>query len=216
MIIWKKIRTGEWIPWTYLLMLVFDLVYNSLVYYGGQWVGTHTKAWNIETSLDQQIPVIPWFVGIYLSFFLFCTVNFLVMGYFEKMCGTSGKDGMRDLLSVFSDHESSPGDRGNRFLEPGACRAVSDGCGGQSVSVDSLHGQLVLCGGDSEYPKRTGMASCDHMDLGGGDLCLHLIYQTARMWRQELHLQKFVMRVWCAGRKRSGSVSGWRKNWHEK
>ena len=84
MIIWKKIRTGEWIPWTYLLMLVFDLVYNSLVYYGGQWVGTHTKAWNIETSLDQQIPVIPWFVGIYLSFFLFCTVNFLVMGYFEK------------------------------------------------------------------------------------------------------------------------------------
>ena len=80
MIIWKKIRTGEWIPWTYLLMLVFDLVYNSLVYYGGQWVGTHTKAWNIETSLDQQIPVIPWFVGIYLSFFLFCTVNFLVMG----------------------------------------------------------------------------------------------------------------------------------------
>lgn len=55
MIIWKKIRTGEWIPWTYLLMLVFDLVYNSLVYYGGQWVGTHTKAWNIETSLDQQI-----------------------------------------------------------------------------------------------------------------------------------------------------------------
>ena len=96
------------------------------------------------------------------------------------MCGTSGKDGMRDLLSVFSDHESSPGDRGNRFLEPGACRAVSDGCGGQSVSVDSLHGQLVLCGGDSEYPKRTGMASCDHMDLGGGDLCLHLIYQTAR------------------------------------
>lgn len=34
MIIWKKIRTGEWIPWTYLLMLVFDLVYNSLVYYG--------------------------------------------------------------------------------------------------------------------------------------------------------------------------------------
>lgn len=84
MIIWKKIRTGEWIPWTYLLMLVFDLVYNSLVYCGGQWVGTHTKAWNIETSLDQQIPVIPWFVGIYLSFFLFCTVNFLVMGYFEK------------------------------------------------------------------------------------------------------------------------------------
>ena len=58
MIIWKKIRTGEWIPWTYLLMLVFDLVYNSLVYCGGQWVGTHTKAWNIETSLDQQIPVI--------------------------------------------------------------------------------------------------------------------------------------------------------------
>lgn len=46
--------------------------------------GNHTKAWNIETSLDQQIPVIPWFVGIYLSFFLFCTVNFLVMGYFEK------------------------------------------------------------------------------------------------------------------------------------
>ena len=86
--IWKKIRTGEWIPWTYLLLLLFELVYNSLVYGGGQWVGTHTKAWNIETSLDDKIPVIPWFVGIYLSFFIFCAINFMVMGYLEKtICG---------------------------------------------------------------------------------------------------------------------------------
>lgn len=84
MTIWNKIRTGQWIPRTYLLMLVFNLLYNSLIYYSGQWMGTHTKAWNIEISLDNQIPVIPWFVGIYFSFFLFCAVNFLLMGYYGK------------------------------------------------------------------------------------------------------------------------------------
>lgn len=84
MTIWNKIRTGQWISRTYLLMLVFNLLYNSLIYYSGQWMGTHTKAWNIEISLDNQIPVIPWFVGIYFSFFLFCAVNFLLMGYYGK------------------------------------------------------------------------------------------------------------------------------------
>lgn len=84
MTIWNKIRTGQWISWTYLLMLVFNLLYNSLIYYSGQWMGTHTKAWNIEISLDNQIPVIPWFVGIYFSFFLFCAVNFLLIGYYGK------------------------------------------------------------------------------------------------------------------------------------
>lgn len=34
MTIWNKIRTGQWIPRTYLLMLVFNLLYNSLIYYG--------------------------------------------------------------------------------------------------------------------------------------------------------------------------------------
>ena len=47
MTIWNKIRTGQWISRTYLLMLVFNLLYNSLIYYSGQWMGTHTKAWNI-------------------------------------------------------------------------------------------------------------------------------------------------------------------------
>ena len=84
MTIWNKIRTGQWISRTYLLMLVFNLLYNSLIYYSGQWMGTHTKARNIEISLDNQIPVIPWFVGIYFSFFLFCAVNFLMMGYYGK------------------------------------------------------------------------------------------------------------------------------------
>lgn len=82
--IWKKIRDGEWIPWMYLWMLAFDVSYNTLIYYGGQWAGAHKKAWNIATSIDEKIPVIPWFTGIYLSFFVFCVMNFLLMGYMEK------------------------------------------------------------------------------------------------------------------------------------
>ena len=37
------------------------------------------------------------------------------------MCRASGQDSMRDLLPVFSDNESSAGDRGNGLLEPDAC-----------------------------------------------------------------------------------------------
>ena len=59
------------------------------------------------------------------------------------MCRASGQDSMRDLLPVFSDNESSAGDRGNGLLEPDACGIVSDGCSSEPVSVDSLYGQLV-------------------------------------------------------------------------
>ena len=62
------------------------------------------------------------------------------------MCRASGQDSMRDLLPVFSDNESSAGDRGNGLLEPDACGIVSDGCSSEPVSVDSLYGQLVLRG----------------------------------------------------------------------
>lgn len=75
MTIWNKIRTGQWISRTYLLMLVFNLLYNSLIYYSGQWMGTHTKAWNIEISLDNQIPVTP---GLWESIFRFsCSVQLI-------------------------------------------------------------------------------------------------------------------------------------------
>ena len=96
------------------------------------------------------------------------------------MCGASGQDSMRDLLPVFSDNESSAGDRGNGLLEPDACGIVSDGCSSELVSVDSLYGQLVLRGGTSEYPESTGLVYDDHMDLGCGNLCIHVIYKTAR------------------------------------
>ena len=96
------------------------------------------------------------------------------------MCRASGQDSMRDLLPVFSDNESSAGDRGNGLLEPDACGIVSDGCSSEPVSVDSLYGQLVLRGGTSEYPESTGLVYDDHMDLGCGNLCIHVIYKTAR------------------------------------
>ena len=96
------------------------------------------------------------------------------------MCGASGQDSMWDLLPVFSDNESSAGDRGNGLLEPDACGIVSDGCSSEPVSVDSLYGQLVLRGGTSEYPESTGLVYDDHLDLGCGNLCIHVIYKTAR------------------------------------
>lgn len=96
------------------------------------------------------------------------------------MCGASGQDSMWNLLPVFSDNESSTGDRGNGLLEPDACGIVSDGCSSEPVSVDSLYGQLVLRGGTSEYPESTGLVYDDHLDLGCGNLCIHVIYKTAR------------------------------------
>ena len=96
------------------------------------------------------------------------------------MCGASGQDSMWNLLPVFSDNESSAGDRGNGLLEPDACGIVSDGCSSEPVSVDSLYGQLVLRGGTSEYPESTGLVYDDHLDLGCGNLCIHVIYKTAR------------------------------------
>ena len=96
------------------------------------------------------------------------------------MCRASGQDSMRDLLPVFSDNESSAGDCGNGLLESDACGIVSDGCSSEPVSVDSLYGQLVLRGGTSEYPESTGLVYDDHLDLGCGNLCIHVIYKTAR------------------------------------
>ena len=95
------------------------------------------------------------------------------------MCRASGQDSMRDLLPVFSDNESSAGDCGNGLLESDACGIVSDGCSSEPVSVDSLYGQLVLRGGTSEYPESTGLVYDDHLDLGCGNLCIHVIYKTA-------------------------------------
>ena len=92
------------------------------------------------------------------------------------MCRASGHDSMRDLLPVFSDIESSAGDCGNGLLESDACGIVSDGCSSEPVSVDSLYGQLVLRGGTSEYPESNGLVYDDHLDLGCGNLCIHVIY----------------------------------------
>lgn len=187
MTIWNKIRTGQWISWTYLLMLVFNLLYNSLIYYSGQWMGTHTKAWNIEISLDNQIPVIPWFVGIYFSFFLFCAVNFLLIGYYGKkkaclfLCAELlAKTVCGIFYLCFPTTNLRPEIVGTGFLEPDACGTVSDGCSSEPVSIDSLYGQLVLRGGTSEYPESTALVYDDHLDLGCGNLCIHIIYKTAR------------------------------------
>lgn len=61
-----------------LIPLVFEFVFNTLVYTGAKIIAGDWKHYNIETKLDLLIPFVPWTLVIYFGCYLFWAVNYIL------------------------------------------------------------------------------------------------------------------------------------------
>ena len=78
---WMKRYIDPWLPLYYILPFAVSVSLNTVVYYVTQWMSRGWKHWNMETTLDRMIPVLPGFTVIYFLFFLFCTLNTIVIAH---------------------------------------------------------------------------------------------------------------------------------------
>lgn len=67
-----------------ILPLILTLTANFIAYFGTRPFTSSWKHYNIETMLDQQIPVIPWTIVIYFGCYLVWIVNYLIAASREK------------------------------------------------------------------------------------------------------------------------------------
>lgn len=58
--------------------LIMVLVWNTLAYNGSRLITTDLYHYNLEISMDQLIPFLPWTVSIYLICYLFWVVNYVI------------------------------------------------------------------------------------------------------------------------------------------
>lgn len=71
-------------PYYGILPLILTLTANFIAYFGTRPFTSSWKHYNIETMLDQQIPVIPWTIVIYFGCYLVWIVNYLIAASREK------------------------------------------------------------------------------------------------------------------------------------
>ena len=69
-------------PYYGILPLILTLTANFIAYFGTRPFTSSWKHYNIETMLDQQIPVIPWTIVIYFGCYLVWIVNYLIMAFY--------------------------------------------------------------------------------------------------------------------------------------
>ena len=165
-------------PYYGILPLILTLTANFIAYFGTRPFTSSWKHYNIETVLDQQIPVIPWTIVIYFGCYLVWIVNYLIAASRERIClavlcsRCSGAACLYGILSVAADNERKAVDPGTGILESYACLALPDGCGGQFVPIDSLPEQLVLL---YRSPQQTGDSALVSVLFLGGTcrVCLY-------------------------------------------
>lgn len=167
-------------PYYGILPLILTLTANFIAYFGTRPFTSSWKHYNIETVLDQQIPVIPWTIVIYFGCYLVWIVNYLIAASREKefvwavLCSRcSGAACLYGILSAAADNERKAVDPGTGILESDACLALPDGCGGQFVPIDSLPEQLVLL---YRSPQQTGDSALVSAVLFLGGTCRVCLY----------------------------------------
>ena len=77
-------RREKKFPYYGILPLILTLTANFIAYFGTRPFTSSWKHYNIETVLDQQIPVIPWTIVIYFGCYLVWIVNYLIAASREK------------------------------------------------------------------------------------------------------------------------------------
>lgn len=174
----KKIRTAALMPRYSYFAVIFAFLFNTVVYTGARAIAGGWTHHNIETSIDRMIPFFAPSAAIYLGCYLFWAVNYILIarqgkGGLPVFCGRfSFKSHLSYLLSCVSDHKYPAGSGAGRVLESGDALGIFRGCGGQSLSFNSLPGQLVLL---YRYPGQRGSSGvvpeiflCD----GSAGMCL--------------------------------------------
>ena len=167
-------------PYYGILPLILTLTANFIAYFGTRPFTSSWKHYNIETVLDQQIPVIPWTIVIYFGLLsgLDCKLSDCRKQR-ERIClavlcsRCSGAACLYGILSAAADNERKAVDPGTGILESDACLALPDGCGGQFVPIDSLPEQLVLL---YRSPQQTGDSALVSAVLFLGGTCRVCLY----------------------------------------
>lgn len=72
------------VPKHSIIPLLLVLVWNMLLYEGSMYITRNWYHYNIESKLDQSIPLVPWTVSIYFGCYLFWAVNYVLCARQEK------------------------------------------------------------------------------------------------------------------------------------
>ena len=65
-------------PMQIRLPLIFEFVFNTLVYAGAKIIAGGWHHYNIETKLDLAIPFLPWTIVMYFGCYLFWAANYVL------------------------------------------------------------------------------------------------------------------------------------------
>lgn len=69
----KKVLPAE--MWISLIMM---FACNTLTYYGARLITAGRHHYNLTSWIDEQIPFLPWTLGIYWSCYLFWSINYVI------------------------------------------------------------------------------------------------------------------------------------------
>lgn len=54
------------------------LILNNVVYFGSQWINAGWPHYDLSTSADRLIPLVPWTTGIYFGSYIFWVTNYIL------------------------------------------------------------------------------------------------------------------------------------------
>lgn len=66
------------------LPVIFSFLFNNLIYGGSKLITQNWYHHNIESSLDEKLPFIPWTLVIYFGCYLFWAVNYILIARQDK------------------------------------------------------------------------------------------------------------------------------------
>ena len=72
------------VPAYAIIPLISCVIVNCLVYFGLASLASDWKHYDFTTSFDRMVPVVPWFVSIYLVCYLFWIVNYIMIARISK------------------------------------------------------------------------------------------------------------------------------------
>lgn len=71
-------RIKKVLPIEMWISLLLVIVFNTLAYYGVRLITAGRYHYDMTSWIDEQIPFVPWTLGIYWSGYLFWSVNYVI------------------------------------------------------------------------------------------------------------------------------------------
>ncbi len=168
------------IPLYGILPLLCAFGLNMIVYSGAMSICAGWKHYDLTTSLDRMVPLVPWWMYIYFGCYLFWVVNYIMVARihkddpskFYRFVTTDMMSRMRPFLFPYADDKCPAGGGGHYLCRRSAALSVPDRPAGQSIPIHSLPGELDVLYRHSWKQKSTQMVSGFFLYLrsAGGDL----------------------------------------------